>query len=77
MKMKRGMSRGQAKGSGGSRSRGSWTAGGILECQQLLGPERLVMDLRSGLDQVLEVGTIGVRNEWTNSSNNLNRALPE
>jgi hypothetical protein len=28
----------------------------LLECEQLLGTEGLVVDLRSGLDQVLQVG---------------------
>ena len=42
-------------GAGGDGSRALAESGAFLKCEQLFGTERFVVDLRSGLNKVLEV----------------------
>ena len=42
-------------GAGGDWSRALAESGAFLKCEQLFGTERFVVDLRSGLNEVLEV----------------------
>jgi hypothetical protein len=42
-------------GAGGDGSRAVADSGALLKCEQLFGTERFIVDLRSGLNEVLKV----------------------